>query len=59
MYIDPRDMNINDKSFYDRGYADGVKKALKAIESLPTGKSEDICEGHEQAYRVIEKLLEH
>ncbi|HWD14292.1 MAG TPA: hypothetical protein VG519_13160 [Pseudochrobactrum sp.] len=34
-----------------------LEDALHAISDLPTGKTEDIMEGQEQAYRVVEGLL--
>lgn len=39
------------------GRAAGIRAAMTAIASLPTGKSEDVMEGQEQAYRAVEDLL--
>lgn len=36
--------------------AEALGEALMAIANLPTGKTEDVMEGHEQAYRAIEAL---
>lgn len=34
-----------------------ARDALQAIANLPTGKSEDVMEGQEQAYRAVEALF--
>lgn len=34
-----------------------ARDALQAIANLPTGKSEDVMAGHEDAYRAVEKLF--
>lgn len=36
-------------------YLQGLNDALKIIASLGYGKNEDVDEGHEDAYRAIEK----
>lgn len=36
--------------------AEALGEALTTIALLPTGKTEDVMEGHEQAYRAIEAL---
>lgn len=33
-----------------------IEECAKAIAGLPTGRTEDIMEGQEQAYRVVEAL---
>lgn len=37
--------------------APNVISALQAIANLPTGRNEDVMEGHEQAYRAVEALF--
>jgi hypothetical protein len=37
--------------------AAGINEALSAIAGLPTGKTEDVMEGQEQAYRAVSALL--
>jgi hypothetical protein len=44
---------------YERGLAAGIRDALTAIGDLPTGRSEDVMEGQEQAYRAVEVLLDN
>ena len=39
-------------------YERGVRDALQRIADLPTGRSEDVMEGQEQAYRSVEALFD-
>lgn len=34
-----------------------ARQALQAIADLPSGKNEDVMSGHEDAYRIVEKLF--
>jgi hypothetical protein len=38
----------------DAAYAKGLEDALSAIADLPTGRTEDVMEGQEQAYRAVQ-----
>lgn len=37
--------------------ADAFREALKAVSDLPSGKTDDVQEAHEQAYRAILALI--
>lgn len=49
------DLNLEEESKQQPTAID----ALQAIANLPTGRNEDIINGHEDAYRAIEQLFEH
>lgn len=41
---------------FREGQERGFERAKKAIADIPYGRTEEVCEGHEDAYRAIEKL---
>lgn len=54
--IDPDGQAVLDKLIAD-ARADGIREALKAVSDLPSGKTDDVQEAHEQAYRAILALI--